>query len=408
MMGSRPAEVSALYATPQHAPLDASNAGTEAEALLVTTVIEIGNSRLVTALTEIDKVIQTYPNFRLAHLIKGDLLLARAKPLTSFGNTGHAAQERLEDLRDEVRARLHAIRARPPQDRIPRYLLQLDPSQKYAIVVDSNRSRLYLYENSDAGPRLVSDYYTTLGKRGMTKEREGDLKTPVGVYFVTSSIPGSKLPDLYGAGAFPINYPNEWDRMLGRNGFGIWLHGVPSDTYSRPPWTSDGCLALANPDFIELGRSVQPGVTPVIIAEEVQWAAEQGLRAEREEFMRRLEAWRVDWESRDTDRYLTHYAKKFHAGSKDLEGWSEHKRRMNAAKAWIKIRLANLSFFRGPGKDDLVVVTFDQDYRSDKFTQKTRKRQYWVRENGQWKIAYEGPVRAGSVALPESFPGSRG
>src|SRR3546814_8483534 len=49
-----------------------------------------------------------------------------------------------------------------------------------------------------------------------------------------------KLPDFYGDGAYPLNYPNEWDKHEGRKGYGIWLHGTPSTTYSRPPRASDG------------------------------------------------------------------------------------------------------------------------------------------------------------------------
>ena len=30
-----------------------------------------------------------------------------------------------------------------------------------------------------------------------------------------------------GDGAFPLNYPNEWDRRLNKTGSGIWLHGTP-------------------------------------------------------------------------------------------------------------------------------------------------------------------------------------
>src|SRR5574342_283265 len=56
------------------------------EPLLLRTLNEVSNRRLDSAVTEIDKVIRGYPNFRLAHLIKGDLLLARARPLTTVGN----------------------------------------------------------------------------------------------------------------------------------------------------------------------------------------------------------------------------------------------------------------------------------------------------------------------------------
>ena len=46
--------------------------------------------------------------------------------------------------------------------------------------------------------------------------------------------------------------------------------------------------------------------------------------------------------------------------------------------------------FRNPGKDDFVVVEFDQLYRSSNLSNSMRKRQYWIREDNRWKIFYEG------------------
>jgi murein L,D-transpeptidase YafK len=377
---------------------------TTAEAQLRRVLVSVLQGRLVAALDEVDGLIGRYPNFRLAHLVRGDLLLARAKPLDGFGNTGHAALERLEELRAEAFARARGLREAPPAGSVPRDLLALAPAQTHAIVVDASRSRIYVFENSRDGPRLVADYYTTLGKRGTNKLRQGDQKTPIGVYHITTSIPGSKLPDLYGWGAFPIDYPNEWDRRAARTGHGIWLHGVPSENYARAPLASDGCIALANDEIAELAKRVQPGVTPVVIAERLEWVTPEAWRDERDRFMRGLEAWRVDWENRDLDRYLSHYDGEFLAGSTDRAAWSAHKRRVNAPKSWIKVGLANVSVLRSAGRGGVMAVTFDQDYRSSNLSQRARKRQYWVEQGGRWKIAYEATVGGWKLLLPESFP----
>ena len=122
------------------------------------------------------------------------------------------------------------------------------------LVVDANRSRLYVYENQGGQLKLVTDYYISQGKLGINKIKAGDQKTPIGVYYITSRLPGARLPDFYGTGALPINYPNEWDKLNGRSGSGIWLHGTPSDSYSRPPLSSDGCVVLTNPDLNKLYR----------------------------------------------------------------------------------------------------------------------------------------------------------
>jgi murein L,D-transpeptidase YafK len=273
---------------------------------------------------------------------------------------------------------------------VPRYLLQLPPDQKTAVVVDAKRSRLYVYENVDGRPRFLADYYITQGKLGADKWREGDQKTPIGVYHITGRLSRRGLADYYGAGALPINYPNEWDRLNGRTGHGIWLHGTPSDTYSRPPRASDGCVVLANQDWRSLEHTVQIGSTPVIISENIEWLKFDDWNAERTNLQRAIEGWRTDWESRDVTRYLSHYSKRFSSDSEALRQWSERKRQVNAGKEWIAVSLRNTSMLRYPGPDEMVVVTFDQSYRSNNMSTSLKKRQYWVREDGAWKILYEG------------------
>jgi murein L,D-transpeptidase YafK len=273
---------------------------------------------------------------------------------------------------------------------VPRYLLQLREDQRYAVVVDMRRARLYLYQNDSGKPLFVADYYVSSGKNGPLKIREGDEKTPIGVYHVTASLPQQKLSDFYGSGAFPINYPNEWDRIQGRNGHGIWLHGTPSDTYSRPPRSSNGCVVLANSDLDALARNLQVGLTPVIISEDVEWLSLDDWAGERKAFGSQLEQWRADWESLDTERYLSHYSKRFSVPGQDFEGWSRHKHLVNGAKSWIKVNVSNVSMFRDPGKDALVLVSFDQEYRSSNLSNTVKKRQYWVREDEHWRIIYEG------------------
>jgi hypothetical protein len=148
---------------------------------------------------------------------------------------------------------------------------------------------------------------------------------------------------------------------------------------------------------------VQVGATPVIIAQRIEWVAPEALRAEREAFTRQLKAWLADWQSLDADRYLEHYAREFRSEGVDLVAWGAHKRRVNAAKSWIKVSLANVSVFRSPQSEGPIVVAFDQDYRSSNFVHKSRKRQYWVEEGGRWKIAFEGPDRQLPVSLPASY-----
>ena len=348
-------------------------------------------NQLDVALKRVDALISDYPNFRLAYLVRGDLLLARSRPLETFGNVLKTVPEgRVSDLREEALARLRAQRQRPGDDRLPRYVLQLNKDQKNVLVVDARRSRLYVYANESGTPKLIADYYVTIGKNGIEKTREGDQKTPVGVYHVTANLPRKKLTDFYGAGAFPISYPNEWDRRQGRSGHGIWLHGVPSNVYSRAPRASDGCIVLANQDLESVSQGLQIGLTPVIIADEVEWVDRSALETERASLAAEIEQWRADWQSRDTARYLAHYSQRFSSGKENLAAWSAHKRKVNGSKSWIKVSLGRVTMLRYPHERDVVVVTFDQDYKSNGLSNVMKKRQYWMKENGRWKILYEG------------------
>lgn len=243
-------------------------------------------------------------------------------------------------------------------------------------------------------PRYVTDYYATSGKNGSDKLREGDKKTPVGVYFITAKLPREKLTDFYGSNAFPINYPNEWDKRQGRSGSGIWLHGTPSDTYSRPPRASDGCVVLTNQDLDAVATRMQVGMTPVIISNHVEWTKPGDSIALRNEVTRQIETWRKDWESRNVDAYLSHYSHDFSSNGENITQWSQHKRQINHSKAWIKIGISKVGMFLYPDRDDLVVVHFDQDYSSNNLINKMKKRQYWLKEknSGRWKIIHEDAV----------------
>ncbi|MGH8721465.1 MAG: L,D-transpeptidase Cds6 family protein [Burkholderiales bacterium] len=141
----------------------------------------------------------------------------------------------------------------------------------------------------------------------------------------------------------------------------------------------------------------------MVIARQVEWVSPGALRAEREAFLRWFEQWRADWESGEAERYLAHYARDFRSGGMDLAEWRAHKRRVGAAKSWITVAVDNVSLYRDPGQHDMIVATFDQDYGSSNFSGRSRKRQYWIREENAWKIAYEAQVESPKLLLPESF-----
>ncbi len=363
------------------------------DVLLAQTLLEIRASRLDTALNSINQLISIRPDFRLAHLIRGDLLLARVRPLSTMGEVPRASPVSLNDLREEARMRLMRYLDQPRPDHLPRQLLMLSPEHKYALLADASRARLYVFENVNGVPRLVRDYYLTIGRNGTDKRVEGDKKTPVGVYTISGYLPRSQLSDFYGAGAYPLDYPNEWDRLHGRSGHGIWIHGTPSGTYSRPPRASDGCLVLANPDLTDLAQFIEVGKTPVIIAERSDWLDPVSWEMQRQELLTILEQWRTDWEARDVARFFRHYLP-------DMlnKTWATTKRRNIENKDWIRIALSNISVFLPDTQ--VAVVAFTQEYQSDRLRDTTAKRLYLRASDGQWRIAMEHTSSANrSVAM---------
>ena len=368
-------------------PVVATVFSNEVEGALVRAIVGLREQGLKTAMAEMDRMVERKPNYKLASLIQGDLLMARAGRPVAFADKV-ASIESTAPLQDEARVRVQRYVDAPPVNYLPAAVLQLSAKQSHALVIDTTRSRLFVYANDLGRPRYVTDMYISLGKNGVEKSREGDQKTPIGVYRIISS--KEKLPDFYGPTAFPIDYPNDWDRLNGRNGHGIWLHGTPSETYARPPFATDGCVVLTNDDLAKLMRYVDVSRTPVVIGNGVKWEEGQRWESGRESFLKDFESWRKDWESRDLDKYFTHYATDFRTERRDLAGWKASKRKSSSGKAWIKVGVENMSVFAYPGGGrDMMMVTFDQDYRSNNLSNRVVKRQYWVREDRGWRILHE-------------------
>jgi murein L,D-transpeptidase YafK len=381
--------VNSAFAQP--APLASIAFSNEVEASLVRALESLKTEGIKPALQELDAALAKNPNFRLGHLIKGDLLMAKAGTPTAF--TGLASQpELVASLKEEAKARFSRYFDGPPQHSLPTALLQLAPDQPHVLLVDSENSRLYVYKNVDGAPQYVADYYVSVGKNGTEKERQGDQRTPLGVYQVTSSVAREKLIDFYGPGAFPINYPNEWDKRNAKTGSGIWIHGTPSTTYSRPPRASDGCVVLTNEDFSHISQYVTPGLTTIVIASNVKWLSPEEWHATKSTLAESLSGWKRDWESLNMDKYLSHYSQKFDAEGKNFSLWADNKRRINASKNFVNVEISNLSVFEyplAPNSLPMAMVTFDQSYKSSNNNSKMKKRQYWQRDGAEWKIIYE-------------------
>ncbi len=348
------------------------------------------------ALPLAEALVHDYPNFQLAQLALGDLLLARTGAVQALGNTEaptDAARATLQELRQESLQRVTAQKlghVRPGT--VPVQVLALPSSTRHVIAVDAALSRLYLLENTALGLRLVGDYYASVGKLGIDKVVEGDQRTPLGVYFITSRLDPKTLKDFYGAGALPLNYPNALDMRRGKTGHGIWLHGTPPNQFSRAPLATDGCVALANPDLERLLQQVEPRTTPVIIAPQLQWAAPADLASQREAFSATLAAWQQAKTSGDMAALLRFYADDFQGAKQaTLASYRQELTKELAQHRGGQLALKELSILHWQDSEQTMVVTFGQVLRGQRSG--TTKRQYWrYQQERGWQIFFEGRV----------------
>ncbi len=365
-----------------------------AEARLIEVYQLIAKSQSLAALDKAENLVRDYPNFQLAQLVYGDLLSARIRPVRVLGDVPEplagAATTVLGELREESQMRLKALRERPPAGAIPSQFLALSARNKHAIAIDASRSRLYLFENQASGLVLVADYYISIGKSGLEKNAEGDLRTPLGVYFITGNLDPHSLKDFYGSGALPINYPNELDSKRGKTGSGIWLHGTPSNQFSRPPQATDGCVVLANPDLAQIIRTVQVRTTPVVIAQSLQWVKPNLVRSDSKPFEATLTAWQNAKSQGNMDQLLSFYSPDFSSNGKTLSEWTPALRSQVEKVRGRAIQLKDLSLLRWTDVTDTMVVTFGEV--ADGSRSGPTKRQYWGRHGNQWKIFFEGVI----------------
>jgi L,D-transpeptidase catalytic domain len=377
------------------APAPGSRAGnlpevqaTTPEGRLIQVYRAIADNRMVQALDLAQALATEMPKFRLAQLVYADLLSTRRGDLAAFGGelnrVGGDVGMEVVGLREEAMMRLAALRERPPANAVPTQFVVLPPDVKHAIAVDVSRARLYLFENGPQGIRLVADHYVSIGKQGAAKLVEGDQKTPLGTYFISDVIDPTTLEDRFGSGALPLNYPSGYDRVSGRTGSGILLHGVPSKTYSRPPRDTDGCVVLANEDLKRLAATIVPRGTPVVLAQRLDWVAANRAQEGSQDFLAALHQWQQARVADDLATLATYYGAASDAPS-TTPAPAPRGSRVRKVAAFDE-----LSVLGWDNRRQVMVVSFrergPQGQRARRLT-----RQYWAREAGHWKILSQDP-----------------
>lgn len=369
----------------------------EPEEMLLEVYQTLQTGSLDAAQAKADALIEKFPNFALGHFIHGDLLLMRTTPVSKFGEAAAGNDEAITGLREEAIVRLAALTERPDPDRVPKSILQLTDDQRFALLVDTSRSRMFLYKNVSGRLELVKDFYISQGKMGAHKLRQGDKKTPIGVYEITQRFSSQQLSPFYGAGALPINYPNAWDTAQRRTGYGIWLHGTPPDTYSRTPKASAGCVVLTNEDMAELSELVDIGNTPVIISDREEFVSVEEQAQHRVKVLALLDQWQRDAQDQTPTKLEAHYSQKFKtADGSTVSEWLQ--RSQGTKDLNTPIQIADVQAFDYPSPDnEMVTISFTKTFGSDVLKTSSRVQQYWELEGDQWRIVSESVSELAAV-----------
>ena len=274
--------------------------------------------------------------------------------------------------------------------RLPAYFIELPDSVTDILIADAASASMRRFVRN--GDHMVEKdrRYMSIGLNGTGKERAWDRKTPLGIYFITERLDTSKLDDKYGIAAFPLDYPNAWDRQMHRTGSGIWLHGVDHKSPDRPPLDTDGCLALPNDEIARLAEVLRPLVTPVIVARELAWSSPAELQNTRLEFRLVLDTWKNSLGAGDLQTYLALYAEDFRYRHMDKSEWSAYRLGVFEARPLAGVTLDDVMLLADPEEPNLHLSRFTQVLLTDTGPVTTTKRLYWRRKDGnRWEIVSE-------------------
>ena len=293
-----------------------------------------------------------------------------------------------------------ALATKPPKEKVPGPLLKWpEKGSDYAILVDKSQQKVFVYHR-DNPYRPHRTYTCSTGENQGPKLRENDRKTPEGVYFFVRAFEKRELLPIYGSRAFALDYPNVIDRREGKNGHGIWFHGL-----NKPlkPRDTNGCVALENPDIDDLAHFIRIEDTPVIVSEKIEMVDLSEMEKERDEVIRIIETWRTSWERKDVERYMSLYSPDFVSSGKNWQQWKEHKARLAKQYNRIKVDVQNLRIVQNDG---LVLASFIQKYGNEYFSSSGRKTIY-LKHASRWRIigeTFEGSERKPSIKKEDVLP----
>ena len=279
----------------------------------------------------------------------------------------------------------------------PSNILMMD--QKFAhhvILVEKATHKLHLFENSGTSPKLVKTYSTATGKFKGDKSINGDHKTPEGIYSINDFLSKEELlrrhgkyAEIYGAGAFPMDYPNFIDEREGKTGGGIWLHSTHDDNRISKGLDSKGCVVLQNADLRDISQYIEIERTPIIVVQDALYLTKTTWDRNRTDISQAVTKWSNAWKAKDFDTYISSYdSERFHDRSKG--SYSSYKNYKKAVFSRVDKPNIKLEFISIMSNLEYAVVLLEQNYQSSVINDIGKKTLYLKKDaNYEWKIVGE-------------------
>jgi murein L,D-transpeptidase YafK len=176
------------------------------------------------------------------------------------------------------------------------------------LLVDKHRETLYVVDVKNNVPEVTRSFKIISGEDGGDKLKEGDKRTPEGIYFIRGAIAPGKLNSiLFGDGAYTLNYPNIVDKNRGKTGHGIWIHGRGKD---RSDDRTKGCVSLSNNDLEALKTYILIG-TPVVISHTLEYMKAEEYNKKKLRYLDYFNGFITAWEKGGFEEYANYFDNRF-------------------------------------------------------------------------------------------------
>ena len=247
------------------------------------------------------------------------------------------------------------------------------------------RADLMTWPDEPQKSQILMSFKIAIGKEEGDKQEEGDNRTPEGIYFTLGQLDGKSLPSKYGPLAIPINFPNPMDRIQGKTGHGIWLHGVEEDQRVEAAKVTEGCIAFYNADIQTLAKWLRPNQSVVLITHD---ASSVNQLEDLQKIRVATQGWANAWKNRDLKTYISYYDPRFHHQIGDLKAYETHKKQVFKGYKKMVVQLSESRVFSN-GIYGMSVM--NQKFNGDnRFIVNGRKILYWKKtEDGSWGIVNE-------------------